>query len=73
MSTIRFKEQSTTPADAAVGQIQMYAKTDGKLYTKQGSKPDVSPRDREVERRASLGSAYRPDEEDLDFGARDRD
>ena len=39
----------------------------------QGSRPDVSPRDREVERRASLGSAYRPDEEDLDFGARDRD
>ena len=34
---------------------------------------DVSPRDREIQRRASLGSAYRPDEEDLDFGARDRD
>ena len=33
----------------------------------------ASPRDREVARRASLGSAYRPDEEDLDFGARDRD
>lgn len=39
----------------------------------QGSRPDVSPRDREIQRRASLGSAYRPDEEDLDFGARDRD
>ena len=34
---------------------------------------DVSPRAREVQRRANLGSAYRPDEEDLDFGARDRD
>jgi hypothetical protein len=39
----------------------------------QGSRPDVSPRDRELQRRANLGSAYRPDEEDLDFGARDRD
>ena len=33
----------------------------------------ASPRDREVTRRASLGSAYRPDEENLDFQARDRD
>lgn len=33
----------------------------------------ASPRDREVARRASLGSHYRPDEEDLNFGARDRD
>ena len=36
MSTIRLKEQGSTPPDAAAGQIQMYAKTDGKLYTKQG-------------------------------------
>ena len=36
MSTIRFKEQSTTPADASAGQVQMYAKTDGELYVKQG-------------------------------------
>mgnify|MGYP003662466226 CR=1 FL=1 len=33
----------------------------------------ASPRAREVARRASLGSAYRPDEENLDFQARDRD
>ena len=34
---------------------------------------DSSPRNREVARRASLGGAYRPDEENLDFQARDRD
>jgi len=28
MSNLRFKEQSTTPADASAGQVQMYAKTD---------------------------------------------
>ena len=36
MSNLRFKEQSTTPADAAAGQVQVYAKTDGKLYAKRG-------------------------------------
>ena len=36
MSNLRFKEQSTTPADASAGQVQMYAKTDGKLYAKRG-------------------------------------
>jgi hypothetical protein len=36
MSNLRFREQGTTPADAAAGQVQMYAKTDGKLYTKRG-------------------------------------
>ena len=35
--------------------------------------PRVSPREREVRRRAALGNAYRPDEEDLDFQAKDRD
>ena len=45
----------------------------GEESDEQGSRPDVSPRDRELQRRANLGSAYRPDEEDLDFGARDRD
>jgi hypothetical protein len=38
----------------------------------EGGSP-ASPRDREVARRARLGSAYRPDEENLDFQARDRD
>tara|TARA_R100000808_G_C2155151_1_gene166916 strand:- start:9219 stop:9881 length:663 start_codon:yes stop_codon:yes gene_type:complete len=36
VSSIRLREQSTAPADAASGQVQMYAKTDGELYVKQG-------------------------------------
>lgn len=57
----------------SVGPEEGYLILTGSNPGDQGSRPDVSPRDREVERRASLGSAYRPDEEPLDFGARDRD
>jgi len=42
MSNLRFREQGTTPADAAAGQVQMYAKTDGKLYTKRGGDAEKS-------------------------------
>ena len=57
----------------SVGPEEGYLILTGSNPGDQGSRPDVSPRDREIQRRASLGSAYRPDEEDLDFGARDRD
>ena len=42
MSNLRFKEQGTTPADASAGQVQMYAKTDGNLYTKRGGDAEKS-------------------------------
>jgi len=34
MSSIRFTETGSNPTDSPDGQIQMYAKTDGKLYVK---------------------------------------
>lgn len=41
--------------------------------SKKVKEEDPSPRNREIQRRKSLGSSYRSDEENLDDQARDRD
>ena len=41
MSAIRLTELGSTPADSASGQSQIYAKTDGKLYTKRADNAET--------------------------------
>ena len=41
MSSIRLTEQDITPDDSNEGQIQVYAKTDGNLYSKRGDSPET--------------------------------
>jgi hypothetical protein len=37
MSSLRLVEQGSAPSDSPSGEVQIYAKTDGKLYTKRGT------------------------------------
>ena len=41
MSSIRLTQQENTPKDAAAGQMMVYAKTDGQLYTKIGANAET--------------------------------
>jgi len=41
VSSIRLTEQDATPDDATSGQIMLYAKTDGQLYTKRGANQET--------------------------------
>ena len=42
MSAIRLTEVASTPSDSASGQTQIYAKTDGKIYTKRADNAESS-------------------------------
>ena len=64
---MRPKESNLQPFD------QYFNEDDKDKQEKHRPVDPASPREREIARRKKLGSAYRPDEEDLNFQARDRD
>jgi len=65
MSSIRFTETGSNPTDSPDGQIQMYAKTDGKLYVKRADNTAYTVDDSSV----SKGKVLQVVEQTFNLGA----